>query len=241
MTDVGQMTGGTSEWSHADKWPPCRLLAYLALGFAGGYGDAAGFVLAKTFAGHATGNLVLGAVAAADRDFPNALSHFSAVAVFLFGAFLGAWVMQLRKPDPFSLVLALELILIVLSPLVFSAHLGGTQVFVMCVSLALGLQNGAFRRVRGIGVHTTYLTGMITSLISSQAEKYSSNLVPATAPVYNRKNLLIAQIWTVFILGAISGAVATLHFKQWGMLGIALILLAAIPLSSTKERPISIT
>jgi Cu(I)/Ag(I) efflux system membrane protein CusA/SilA len=35
------------------------------LAFVGGYGDAASFVLAKTFTGHVTGNLVLGAIAVA--------------------------------------------------------------------------------------------------------------------------------------------------------------------------------
>jgi len=201
---------------------------YLALSFVGGYGDAAGFVLARAFTGHATGNLVLGAVATVARDFPNALGHFSAVAVFLIGVFLGAWMMQLRKLSRLSLVLALELVLIVSSPLVLSARLGGTQAFVMCVSLALGLQNGAFRRVGGIGVHTTYLTGMITSLVSSEADKYSSRLAPSTASAYNPKNALISQIWIAFVLGAISGAVAIVHFKAWGMFGISLVLLVMI-------------
>jgi uncharacterized membrane protein YoaK (UPF0700 family) len=64
---------------------------------------------------------------------------------------------------------------------------------------------------------------MITSLISSQAEKYSSHVAPA----YNPKNALTAEIWISFILGALSGAVAA-HFKQWGMFGIGLILLVLI-------------
>jgi uncharacterized membrane protein YoaK (UPF0700 family) len=37
------------------------------LAFVGGYGDAASFVLAKTFTGHVTGNLVLTAIAVAAR------------------------------------------------------------------------------------------------------------------------------------------------------------------------------
>lgn len=205
---------------------------YLALSFVGGYGDAAGFVLARAFTGHATGNLVLGAVATSAGDFPKALTHFSAVAVFLMGVFLGAWVMHVRKLSQLSLILALEVILIASTPLILSTHLGGTRAFVMCVSLALGLQNGAFRGVGGLSVHTTYLTGMITGLISWEAEKYSSLLVPPTAPVYNPKIALVAQIWLTFVLGAISGAVATLHFKEWGMFGIAFVLLVAILLSS---------
>jgi uncharacterized membrane protein YoaK (UPF0700 family) len=65
---------------------------------------------------------------------------------------------------------------------------------------------------------------MITSLISSQAEKYSSHVAPA----YNPKNALTAEIWISFILGALSGAAAALHFKQWGMFGIGMILLVLI-------------
>lgn len=98
----------------------------------------------------------------------------------------------------------------------------------MCMSLALGFQNGASRRVGGIGAHTTYLTGMITSVITLEAERYSSYLVPLTASTESPKIALIAQIWTAFVLGAISGAAATLCFKQWGIVGIGLILLVGI-------------
>jgi uncharacterized membrane protein YoaK (UPF0700 family) len=206
----------------SDSW------LYWALGFVGGYGDAAGFVLARAFTGHATGNLVLGAIATAAGDFHSAVSRFSAVVAFLIGVFLGAWTMPPLKPSRLSTVMTLELILILASPLLLSAHLAGTQSFVLCVSLALGLQNGAFRRAGGISVHTTYLTGMITSLISSEAEKNSAEPFPPVASAYNPKVGLILQIWTAFVLGAITGAAATFHFKQWSMLGIGLILLLMI-------------
>ena len=69
---------------------------------------------------------------------------------------------------------------------------------------------------------------MITSLISSEVEKYSSHLVPPAASAYDPKIALIAQIWVAFILGAISGAAATLQFRQWGLFGIGLLLLVVI-------------
>ena len=210
---------------------------YLALGFVGGYGDAAGFVLAGSFTGHATGNIVLGAIAVATGNFSNALSHFSAVVAFLIGVFLGAWSMRPLIPSRLSTVMTVNLFLILVSPLLLSAHFLGAQIFVLCVSLALGLQNGAFRRAGGISVHTTYLTGMITSLVSSEAEKYSSHLLGPTVSAYNPKIALIVQIWIAFSLGAASGAAATFHFKQWGMFGIAVILLALILLHPNKEQP----
>ena len=210
-----------------------------ALGFVGGYGDAAGFVLARAFTGHATGNLVLGAIATAEGDFRSALIRFSAVLAFLIGVFLGAWTMRPPKVSRLSTVMTAELILILLSPLLFSAHLARMQSFVLCVSLALGLQNGGFRRAGGISVHTTYLTGMITSLISSEAEKYSSDQFPTIAAADDPKSALITQIWIAFILGAVSGAAATFHFKQWGMFGIAVILLVAILLHSSNGQSVN--
>ena len=48
------------------------------LAFVGGYGDAASFVLAKTFTGHVTGNLVLAAIAVAAR--PRFHDRFTNVA-----------------------------------------------------------------------------------------------------------------------------------------------------------------
>jgi uncharacterized membrane protein YoaK (UPF0700 family) len=52
------------------------------LAFVGGYGDAASFVLAKTFTGHVIGNLVLGAIAVAARDWRATLGHFAASITF---------------------------------------------------------------------------------------------------------------------------------------------------------------
>jgi uncharacterized membrane protein YoaK (UPF0700 family) len=57
----------------ADKW-----LSF-GLAFVRGYGDAASFVLARTFTGHVTGNLVLAAISVAARDWGAELEHFSAV------------------------------------------------------------------------------------------------------------------------------------------------------------------
>ena len=159
------------------------------------------------------------------------------MVAFLIGVFLGAWPMRPLIPSRVSTVMTVELFLILVSPLLLSAHFLGAQIFVLCVSLGLGLQNGAFRRAGGISVHTTYLTGMITSLVSSEAEKYSSRLVRPAISAYNPKIALIVQIWIAFSLGAPTGAAATFHFKQWGMFGIAVILLAIIFLHPNKKQP----
>lgn len=208
--------------------PPYGPWLYGALAFVGGFGDAAGFVLARAFTGHATGNLVLGAIATAAGEFRVAFIHFSAVVAFLIGVFTGAWMMRPLGNSRLSTAMTVELILILASPFLLPGHLAGGQPFVICVSLALGLQNGAFRRAGGMSVHTTYLTGMITSLISSEAEKYSAVAFSPAASAHNPKIALTVKIWTIFVFGALTGAAVTFHFKQWGMLGIGLILLVLI-------------
>ena len=93
-----------------DKW--------LSLGFAlmGGYGDAAGFVLGKTFTGHVTGNLVLAPISLVAHDWRAALAHLSAVACFLAGIPLSVLAARLSAEWPYSqtltTVLVMEVILI---------------------------------------------------------------------------------------------------------------------------------
>jgi uncharacterized membrane protein YoaK (UPF0700 family) len=210
-----------------DTWLSC------GLAFVGGYGDAASFVLAKTFTGHVTGNLVLAAIAVAARDWRGVLKHLSAIVTFLMGISLS--VLSVRRLKVWSswqllpTIMGIEVVLIVAASFALvsdSAH--GVEMFVVFVSLALGLQNGAFRAVQGISVHTTYLTGMITSLISTETEKYASGVTSPVARVHDPKMGLLYRIWIAFVLGAGTGAAMVLHFRALGMLGAAVLLILLI-------------
>jgi len=217
---------------NSDIHPPDK---WLTLGFAliGGYGDAAGLVLAKTFTGHVTGSLVLAAIALVAQDWRGVFTHFSAVACFLSGIPLSVLIVRLSAEWAFwptlTTVMAIEVILIVAGYLALAVHApAAVEILVICLSLALGLQNGAFRRTGGISVHTTYLTGTITGLIATETEKLAlrGTSVPATSP--DPKFGLLWGIWAVFVLGAAIGAAAAFHFKERGILGSALILFAII-------------
>ena len=201
----------------------------LGLAFVGGYGDAASFVLAKTFTGHVTGNLVLAAIAVAAHEWRAALGHLSAILTFLIGIFLSVLIVRpLKAWSSWPLlptIIAMEVILIVLASLAMASGMAhGIEIFVISVSLALGLQNGGFRHVGGISVHTTYLTGMITSLISTESEKYISGALPVSSRAPDPKIELLSGVWIAFVVGAGTGAAMVLHFGAVGMLGAALVL-----------------
>jgi uncharacterized membrane protein YoaK (UPF0700 family) len=231
---------------NSDVHPPDK---WLTFGFAlvGGYGDAAGFVLAKTFTGHITGSLVLAAIAAVARDWRGTFGHFSAVACFLSGIPLSVLLARLSAVWPswptLTTVMVAEVILIVAGYLALVSNAcAALEIFVVCLSLALGLQNGAFRRTGGISVHTTYLTGMITGLIATKAEQWAFRSASGPPTALDPKFGLLCGVWAVFLLGAVMGAAAAFHFKGLGILGAALILLAIIGrnlMAVSQTRPAS--
>jgi uncharacterized membrane protein YoaK (UPF0700 family) len=205
----------------------------LGLVFVGGYGDAASFVLAKTFTGHVTGNLVLAAIAVAAQDWRAMLGHLSAIVTFLIGVFVSVLIVRpLKAWSSWPLlpaIMGIEIILILAASLALASGVAhAVEIFVIFVSLALGLQNGAFRRAGGISVHTTYLTGMITSLISTEAERYASQVVPPPVSAHDPKIGLLCGIWIAFVLGAGTGAAMVLHFGAVGMLGAAVPLILLV-------------
>jgi len=207
--------------------------AWLSLGlaFVGGYGDAASFVLAKTFTGHVTGNLVLAAIAIVAHEWRAALGHLSAIVAFLTGVFVSVLIVRPLKAwsswPSLPTIMGMEVILMVGASFALASGMAhGIEIFVIFVSLALGLQNGAFRRAGGISVHTTYLTGMITSLISAEGEKYASGVLPVSSRAPDPKIELLCEIWIAFVVGAGTGAAMVLHFGALGMLGAGLLLIA---------------
>jgi uncharacterized membrane protein YoaK (UPF0700 family) len=217
---------------NSDIHPPDK---WLTFGFAliGGYGDAAGFVLAKTFAGHVTGSLVLAAITVVARDWRGTFAHFLAVVSFLSGIPLSALLTRLSTVRPswptLNSVMVIEVILIVAGYLALAFHApAAVEILVICLSLALGLQNGAFRHTGGISVHTTYLTGTITGLIATKTEQLAFRGTSGPPAALDPKFGLLCGVWAVFVLGAAIGAATAFHFRERGILGAALILFAII-------------
>ena len=167
----------------------------LVLGYIGrflssaGTATPAGFVLARAFTGHTIGNFVLGAIATAARDFQSALSHFSAVVAFLIGVFFGAWTMRPLKSSRLPTVMTLKLILILVSPLLLFAHLAGTESFA-----GFRASEGRISASREHKCsHDLPDRHEITSLISSEAEKYLAKPFPPAASAYNPKVALTVE------------------------------------------------
>ena len=210
----------------ADTRPPEAWL-YFALAVVGGYGDAASVVLAKTFTGHVTGSLVLAAIAIAAHKWSALMAHLSTVLFFLVGIVSSVLIERVLAAWPFfkslPTVLSIEVILTMTAYLAFASRAAArVEVFVVCMSLALGMQNGAFQRTGGISVHTTYLTGMITNLMTAEAKQ------PQIMSTRDPKLNLLYGIWLAFFVGGAIGAAMAVQFKEIGILGATFLLLTIL-------------
>lgn len=208
----------------------------LAFAFLGGYADASGYVLTGAFTGHITGAIVVAAISAASRDWHGLILRLGGIASFLISvAIAESLVEEFRQTlSRYILTLvAIELVLFFLGYVAASHHLNSARaLLVICMSLALGLQNGAWRRVGGpAAVHTTFFTGLSINLVAAETDEKLLHSRPASraSSVKMPRDLCLA-----FFLGATLGAFAALHFHAGGILGAVVLLLVIMTASAVR-------
>ena len=206
----------------------------IGLAFVGGYADASSYLLARTFTGHLTGNCVLAAVSAASKEWYLTLDRLLAVIVFLAGILVSLILnrfvpIRLRR---YSLAIAMFIeVLLIVSGSLLVINRANNELFIVCMCLALGIQNGALDKTNGIGVHSTYMTGMVTTLVQKSFDRYSSKRSPREDSSKDPARLsiqVLAPMWISFIFGALIGAVIVSSFHSIGLSGIVLPLVLLI-------------
>jgi uncharacterized membrane protein YoaK (UPF0700 family) len=205
------------KYAQPEDWLPYELA------FVGGYCDAGSFVLTKTFTGQVTGNLVLAAIAVAAHDWRSLLAHFSAIGAFLLATVLSMLMMRRLQLWPSAHILAsimlIEAILIACASLMTSSEgFPKREIFLVLMSLGFGLQNGSFTRAGGIGIRTTYITGVITNLLFAETTGTVAKTLAPNAAKPAPAHKLLGRVWVTFVPGAGSGA-AALRFESLGLLG----------------------
>ena len=203
----------------------------IGLAFIGGYADASSYLLARTFTGHLTGNCVLAAVSAARKDWYLTLDRLLAVLTFLggilFSLILNRFASTRLRQSSLAIAMSIE-VLLFLSASLFLRNGANEQMFIVCMCLALGIQNGALHKTNGISVHSTYMTGMVTTLMQKSFDHLSSKGCPQEDSAKQSARLVmqvLAKMWISFIFGAITGAVIVSCFHTIGLLGVVLPLI----------------
>jgi len=203
----------------------------LVLAFAAGFVDAVGYiVLFQIFAAHMSGNTVAMCVQFSRHDWAELLRRGFPVPMFLLGTGLGAFL-NLALPRlglrwTFSFIFALEVVLLLSFILLGqSASIAGGgrlefngkyYVLLALLPIAMGLQNATIRRIGGDTVHTTYVSGLLTSLTFEIVGYFFRNydqgrgqFTPSSVDQSSFSRIaFLSCVYTAFLAGALLGGFA---------------------------------
>lgn len=220
--------------------PPARfcntreeaMLAFM-LAFVAGCVDAIGYLaLARLFTANMSGNTAGSGALLGARHWYEGLLRCWPIPFFFAGCLIGAlllhWGARRGVRRLFSLPLTLETILLVAYGVIGGLGLrhgvvvAGSPTFMACAVLgtvAMGLQNEAWRRVGTQPIHTTYVSGMLQSAAEALAGMCFGGRQ------LGRDVALLLGIFFVYWAGAVLGGVAQTEF---GIEGLALPLVGLL-------------
>jgi len=220
-------------------------LRTLALASVGGFVDAIGFlVLFNMFTAHMSGNSVWFGAAIGAGSWRIGLHHLFPIPLFATGLAAGAVTVELarrrRLRAPFAPVLMIEMALLALFVLAGAPHMadgslraaaGAFYGLAALPALAMGLQNAVLSRDAGQTLHTTYITGVLQTLVES-AVRYGFWLVrevrghgwrPALRASPGEPALRAVRAagltWLAYVTGALGGGLAA---QRWELHALAL-------------------
>jgi uncharacterized membrane protein YoaK (UPF0700 family) len=220
------------------------------LAWVAGYVDAVGFLtLAGLFVAHMSGNTVRLGVFVGDGDWSLAAQRFVPIVVFTLGVIAGIALCEAlsRRSIPVpARVIGIEALLLLLFMLVGRGVLGSDSatggswdyyLLAIVAVLAMGLQNVALRRVAGLPIHTTFVTGMLTYVGEEVVHGWSARRDLRRAGVARhrdddahvafRRARLHGGVWLSYLAGGILGAFIALHWDLWS-LSLPLAVLVAL-------------
>ncbi|HLI82156.1 MAG TPA: YoaK family protein [Candidatus Binataceae bacterium] len=179
------------------------------------------------------------------------------VATFVFGLILGSFLFDAEKRrgvrPRFAATLVLEIVLIAIF-IAFGAGDGfkadippqpATRFFAMValLTIAMGLQNASIRRVGGMNVYTTFVTGSLVKFGESVSDflfwmrdrtrhrfrrRISKVLRVARRQPTLQHAVLTFALWFAYLTGAIAGDFLTLRWMLLGLLAPLLMLIALV-------------
>jgi uncharacterized membrane protein YoaK (UPF0700 family) len=211
------------------------------LAVVAGYVDAVGFLtLAGLFVAHMSGNTVRLGVFVGDGDWSLAAQRLVPIIVFTIGVAAGIAVVEaLRRrstPAPAAPMLVVEgallLAFMLVGRIVLNGHgaAGGSwnyYLLAVLAVLAMGWQNAALRRVAGVPVHTTFVTGILMQVAEESVNGWyarrdlrragTERLPDDVAAIAFRRARLHGGVWGSYLSGGVLGAFLALRWDLWSL------------------------
>jgi uncharacterized membrane protein YoaK (UPF0700 family) len=226
-------------------------LAVLLAWVAGGV-DAIGYlVLAHLFTAHMSGNSVAFGAAIGHGEWDEVIKRGMTIAIFAIGIAVGTAVGELcsasGRRHPTVAVFTIEAVLLGVFLVSGSSAMVDGQLqaavpwpffaFVALPTLAMGLQSATLRRVGSASVRTTYISGVLTSLMEVGVEclfwlrrrGQSREGGDAHSPVDRLR--VYGTVLGAYVLGAVLGSVS---HSLWGLTAL-LLPIAGLALAVARD------
>lgn len=194
---------------------------------SGGFADATGFLIAGSYAGHITGNLVLLSTKGASGQWLAMSRPLTAIVLFILATECGILSAKYWMAGLKWIVFAIQCSIICSLGIGTVRHAPWFDLaVVIALSLCLGIQNGVVSSIDGVVVHSSYMTGTITRLLKSLSAPRSFETLrqaPATLPSVDISGTVIFG----FMMGAICAVIAHHAVGSYSPLFLCLPLFAA--------------
>jgi uncharacterized membrane protein YoaK (UPF0700 family) len=230
--------------------PTGRDVRLLTLTLVAGMVDAVSYLgPAHVFTAMMTGNTVLLGLALGAGEALHAFRSALALLGFMAGVAVGEVVVgrdEIDEPWPRVVTQALALEAAVLAA--FAAFLARTppapdaalvHVQVGLLSIAMGIQSAAVRRLGVPGIATTYITGTLTSLMVGIVEHFRVTgplrVVMAPLSLWETRTGVLAAVFVVYVVGALLGSVLYGRVPAFAAVP-ALVAVVAIAVSGWRSR-----
>lgn len=200
------------------------------LGTVAGFVDGVGFLaLFGLFITHMSGNSTHLGVGIGTGVWSDAIAYGYPIVVFVLAVAVGALLVEslLRHDVRSSLAVLLGVeaaLLVALQAL--GAWLDpsddlvrNTAPFFVLAGVAvtaMGLQSATLRRVGGMTVHTTFITGMLTSVGVELATVARAGPGVERSQAHHRLRL-VGGVWFAYLAGAVAGAFLHRHLRLWAL------------------------
>jgi uncharacterized membrane protein YoaK (UPF0700 family) len=215
--------------------------------WAAGFVDLVGYVsLYGLYTSHMTGNTVAMARHISALQWSGVVRRGWPILMFVFGLILGAFIYEAEKRRqiqiPFPPAIGLEALLIAIF---IAAGIGSDfkadippqpagKFFVMVALLAIpmGIQNVVIRKVGGINVYTTFVTGSLVKFAENLSQylfwvrdrthrRFRRRIVKVLRISSRRlpfqRAALTLGLWTAYLGGAVCGGFS---IQRWALLGM---------------------
>jgi len=190
-----------------------------------GWVDAVGFlILFGLFTAHLSGNTARLGVTVGRGDFSQALTYAVPIVVFFAAVVVGISYIRSRadrQPRALGGVLAAEAALLVAFMVVgtvlrdagdLTPHSLAYYGLAVAAVGAMGLQTAALRHAAGVPVHTTFVTGMVTSFAEEVA-----GVLQHRGPDCARRARVHGGLVGAYLLGAVGGAALESAWALWAL------------------------